>query len=577
MRPPVWATAPIMSSPSPVASLPSAAGLPAPGVLPVRRHQLHGLSAATAAKRARADQSDRRAALASIVEIVGRRFPHASSIQTIRAESGTLSPDSVSLGAMAERKATSTLQKRASSLRMYDSWFASSGASSQFGDEVTVFRYCAELYQDAAPATRAAALVASLNFIEGMFSIDLLAVRSSERVQGMCVKSMRTRGAVRQRRPLTVALVRTLEGILSSDGGRGGADGVLAGAALFAAYGRIRIGDLRRCTTEPVLDTVEGHGYVETFFHEHKTAVPGSRRALPIAAPAFGLTGPWAADWAATRRGAGLNAVKDETLLPALGVGGMWLQVPYTTVEFASAVRDMLVRRGVLATELDNIGAHSLKSTMLSWAAKFGLEKGTRRSLGYHAEPGDKSVETYSRDALAGPLRELDRLLEAVRRGSFEPDSTRSGYFVKSDGQPRDRPPEHLHPQVVGDRASEELSRLSTPRHPLRPQPDLHLAHPISGAASSAGPAVEGTASARSASSASVASSASSSSADPDADEVRDQIEDSARVVKNKATGIFHVASEAGILLCKQAWNPKRYEEVSRRPPPGSRLCSRCF
>ena len=71
-----------------------------------------------------------------------------------------------------------------------------------------------------------------------------------------------------------------------------------------------------------------------------------------------------------------------------------------------------------------------MMATLLSWASKFGLAKATRRSLGYHAEPGDKAVETYSRDALATPLRELDRVLDAVRRGSFRPDTTRSGDFI---------------------------------------------------------------------------------------------------------------------------------------------------
>ena len=36
----------------------------------------------------------------------------------------------------------------------------------------------------------------------------------------------------------------------------------------------------------------------------------------------------------------------------------------------------------------------------------------------------------YSRDELASPLRALDKVLESVRGGAFEPDSTRSGYWV---------------------------------------------------------------------------------------------------------------------------------------------------
>ena len=60
--------------------------------------------------------------------------------------------------------------------------------------------------------------------------------------------------------------------------------------------------------------------------------------------------------------------------------------------------------------------------------AKSGASLECRRLLGYHAKPGDKSLLHHSRDALAGPLRELEAVLDDVRRGRFFPDRTRSGY-----------------------------------------------------------------------------------------------------------------------------------------------------
>lgn len=50
-----------------------------------------------------------------------------------------------------------------------------------------------------------------------------------------------------------------------------------------------------------------------------------------------------------------------------------------------------------------------------------------RRILGYHVAPGASVAETYARDSLAAPLRELVRVLEAVKSGRFRPDDTRSG------------------------------------------------------------------------------------------------------------------------------------------------------
>ena len=78
-----------------------------------------------------------------------------------------------------------------------------------------------------------------------------------------------------------------------------------------------------------------------------------------------------------------------------------------------------------------SIGSHPLKATFLSWAAKFGIAPASRRKLGGHVKPKDVTLTTYSRDELAGPLRDLDKVLLAVRLGVFIPDCTRSGRFTQ--------------------------------------------------------------------------------------------------------------------------------------------------
>jgi hypothetical protein len=64
--------------------------------------------------------------------------------------------------------------------------------------------------------------------------------------------------------------------------------------------------------------------------------------------------------------------------------------------------------------------------------------------LGYHATPGDLSMLEYSRDAMAGPLRSLAKVIADVRSGHFDPDSTRSGRFARSSAAqgPADPPAE---------------------------------------------------------------------------------------------------------------------------------------
>ena len=382
----------------------------------------------------------------------------------------------------------------------------------------------------------------------------------------MCVRSLRTRAAVRQRATFTVDLMKVMEQILEDDGGKGGPDGIIVGAALFSIYARVRIGDLRRCCTEPILDLVDGRGYVETEFLDHKTAVPGTRKALPIVAPAFGLTGPWAARWIATRRSAGLDAAKDMTVLPAMGEANVWTDVPFTTVEFASSVREVLLRHGVEPGALANIGAHSMKATLLSWAAKYGIAKPIRRTLGYHADANDKAVETYSRDAMAAPLRDLERVLEAVRAGSFHPDATRSGLFQKSDIDVHG-----VCGQVQETGLAARSVFVTSPRAPSPPlpRPALLLDHPSS-SSSAPGPSGPRPASGSSGS----ASAASSSSEDPDVKTVAPDDSEAAQVVVNKVTRTYHLLI-SGSLMCKQAFSHRC--EVVSDVPRGGRLCSRCF
>ena len=63
-----------------------------------------------------------------------------------------------------------------------------------------------------------------------------------------------------------------------------------------------------------------------------------------------------------------------------------------------------------------------------------------RKWLGGQLHAGDESLLAYSRDSLAGPLRELEKLYSAIQSGEFNPDCDRSGRwrdlqsFSKSSG-----------------------------------------------------------------------------------------------------------------------------------------------
>ena len=86
----------------------------------------------------------------------------------------------------------------------------------------------------------------------------------------------------------------------------------------------------------------------------------------------FGIgQAPWAELWLKARAAAGLSAPRQGTLLPAAAETG-WHEVPVRTTEFASQLRALLLELRFSVGDLDRIGAHSLKVTCLTWAAKFG-------------------------------------------------------------------------------------------------------------------------------------------------------------------------------------------------------------
>ena len=228
-----------------------------------------------------------------------------------------------------------------------------------------------------------------------------------------------------------------------------------------------------------------------------------------------------------------------------------------------------------------------MKATLLSWAAKYGLDKATRRTLGYHADPADKAVETYSRDAMAAPLRHLDRVLEAVRRGAFDPDATRSGFF-RGGG---DHPDEVL-PQVPETGVAAVLKRGPRRRSPSRPHRDPSG---VPGLAVRGVPRAGSSAcrppSSSSASTASVASSSGEESQEriyanaamqeqeqEQEQEEEQEIEDpefDSNIMVSKRSRIHHVTLDGVQMLCGKSVT-EGYERV-RALPSGARVCRQCL
>ena len=191
-----------------------------------------------------------------------------------------------------------------------------------------------------------------------------------------------------------------------------------------------------------------------------------------------------------------------------------------TTLEFGAAFREVLHRGAFSPEQLGNVGAHSLKSTTLSWLAKRGIDRDTRRCLGYHIRADERSMEAYSRDSLAGPLRVLDSVIREIAAGSFEPDNTRSGQLTQA--MPR---------RTASSTSSSSVSRA--------------------------------------------ASLANSSKPTSDAEDSPEPSLGCDRLVRNDHSKCFHVLRSDGSLACGREL-PSQHSSHEQLPPT-ARLCRRCF
>ena len=207
------------------------------------------------------------------------------------------------------------------------------------------------------------------------------------------------------------------------------------------------------------LDALEGVTYFGNTFYqlntsEYKTSKSEnkSRLILPLTLPIFSLSGcHWFQNWLAARDRLGLPVQGAITppLIRSVGAQGDTPR-PFNTSEVNSILTKIAKPGEPVPT------SRSLKATCLSWVA--------------NVDATELSVNTYSRDLLAPPLRELVRVLSLIASGAFFSDTTRSGYFAFNDPGTQDgndAAPAVL-PQPPSDGHYRSDSRVSAAHQRLR-------------------------------------------------------------------------------------------------------------
>ena len=156
---------------------------------------------------------------------------------------------------------------------------------------------------------------------------------------------------------------------------------------------------------------------------------------LPLIAPLKGVSEcTWGVVFMDVAKSAGLDLEQrsgGSPLLPAPSRVGDWTERPISGKEVKFWICNILSQMPFF--QVDGFTSHGLKATTLAMLAKYGASEADRLVLGHHSLKSKGSLEVYSRDLQASPLRALDSMLSAIRCGQFKPDLTRSG-MVTSEG-----------------------------------------------------------------------------------------------------------------------------------------------
>ncbi|CAE7865437.1 unnamed protein product [Symbiodinium necroappetens] len=320
------------------------------------------------------------------------------------------------------RKAPGTMTKRANSFLKVIK--VAEGKGLRFPvTEPQLYELLQEATTGGAVPSQLRGIMETLLFARHVFGIQALhQLAISRRCWGV--------GAARQARAVSkaaglrvvdlIALHRTL------DSSQNVWDRLFAGCALFCVYARARWSDAQHIDTfrydqgpdSPKVD------YLEAVIDIHKNM---NRRGkspvlLELVAPGLGVASDcWIEKFLDARDSLKLSA--EHAFMPAPDVTGAPTIRALDSDECSEwLVRLLPPRQGLKTT------SHSLKRTLLSYCAKWGISHTDRLAMGSHSHPGRMSDE-YAEDALARPLRLIEMVVKAIRSERFHPDATRAGRF----------------------------------------------------------------------------------------------------------------------------------------------------
>ena len=351
--------------------------------------------------------------------------------------SENLSEDIEIIKAIIGVRSPSTALSRANMVRKYLTWvFEKYPHVDRPFCESLLWQYFTFLRETSAAPTTAASTLSAMRYAQYIFGFECLAESTNSRRLIGCSEVMYSeKDAVRQSVVLTVQNVLSLHALLA-DTNQNHFDRAGAGFMLLCIYGRCRNSDLSM-VDRVVHDHNALAGYVEIFTRYHKTARGAAKKAmfLPILVPAIGITQcSWVVEFCDALEHCGMHfegKLQGPILRPPIAIHSDELcKRGLTSEECSRLLRSLLglqLETGGRDTPI--VSSHSMKSTGLSWASKFGVPEFDRAVLGRHSSTTSSATAIYSRDLSSASVRKFEVVLRAIAEKSFLPDAPRSAYF----------------------------------------------------------------------------------------------------------------------------------------------------
>ena len=162
---------------------------------------------------------------------------------------------------------------------------------------------------------------------------------------------------------------------------------------------------------------------------------------VPAKGLGFKVYGSWWNHYESARKDAGLAAIDSPdqskiVLWPRKDREGNWTMVSCTSEDHSTLLRQILLTLGWSTEQVAGMSSHSCKATAISFCSKFGMAEEDRKILAYHLSKGSSTIKCYSRDVMASPLRQMAKIFEEIRVGTFLPSDTRANMFPQDDGEP---------------------------------------------------------------------------------------------------------------------------------------------